>query len=199
MEKTGNDRFGIVAFAGRAFLACPLTSDKTTLEQYIDELGPSVIPIGGTNLELPVNIALDAFDAAAGNRRILLMTDGDELSGNSAGAIAKLKERKIPLFILGLGDPRIAAPVPDEGGGFKRTARGELATSRLNEEKLREFAAETGGIYVRSTVTDPGARRRSSAGSTSSAGRSRSRRRSRFHTTISRCCSARRRCCSSFI
>ena len=60
VEKTGNDRFGIVAFAGRAFLACPLTSDKTTLEQYIDELGPSVIPIGGTNLELPVNIALDA-------------------------------------------------------------------------------------------------------------------------------------------
>ena len=156
VEKTGNDRFGIVAFAGRAFLACPLTSDKTTLEQYIDELGPSVIPIGGTNLELPVNIALDAFDAAAGNRAVLLMTDGDELSGNSAGAIAKLKERKIPLFILGLGDPRIAAPVPDEGGGFKRTAKGELATSRLNEEKLREFAAETGGIYVRSTVTDPG-------------------------------------------
>ena len=156
VEKTGNDRFGIVAFAGRAFLACPLTSDKTTLEQYIDELGPSVIPIGGTNLELPVNIALDAFDAAAGNRAVLLMTDGDELSGNSAGAIAKLKQRKIPLFILGLGDPRIAAPVPDEGGGFKRTAKGELATSRLNEEKLREFAAETGGIYVRSTVTDPG-------------------------------------------
>ena len=156
VDRTGNDRFGIVAFAGRAFLACPLTSDKTTLNQYIDELSPASVPIGGTNLEMPIQIALQAFDAAAGNRAVLLMTDGDELSGDSAGAVAKLRERKIPLFVVGLGDPNIAAPVPDEGGGFKRTAKGELATSRLNESKLREFAAETGGIYVRSTVTDPG-------------------------------------------
>lgn len=156
VEKTENDRFGIVAFAGRAFLSCPLTSDRTTLEQYIQELGPSAVPVGGTNLELPINIALDAFEAAAGARAILLITDGDELSGNSAGAIAKLRERRIPLFIFGLGDPRIASPVPDEGGGFKRTAQGELATSRLNEEKLREFAKETEGVYVRSTVTSTG-------------------------------------------
>ena len=47
--KTGSDRFGFVAFAGRAFLACPLTSDKTTLLQYIDELGPDSIPVGGTD------------------------------------------------------------------------------------------------------------------------------------------------------
>ncbi|MDR0933126.1 MAG: VWA domain-containing protein, partial [Victivallales bacterium] len=156
VEKSGGDRFGIVAFAGRAFLACPLTADKTTLLQYIDELSPESIPIGGTDLERPIKLALEAFEAAAGNQAILLVTDGDELSGDSAAAIAKLKARHIPLFVVGLGDPHIASPIPEANGGFIRTKSGELATSRLNEDKLQAFARETGGIYIRSTVTNPG-------------------------------------------
>ena len=47
-------------------------------------------------------------------------------------------------------------PVPEEDGTLKRDRDGKLVTTRLNEVNLRRLAAETGGIYVRSTVTDTG-------------------------------------------
>ena len=160
VQKTGGDRFGLIAFAGTAFLECPLTSDKTSFEQYINELSPDSIPVGGTNLEQALNTAVAAFDAAEGNHRaIILITDGDELSGDTGRSLAKLKEQDIPLFVVGLGDPNVPALVPESGGGatvFKRDRSGELVKSKLNEPLLEKIALESGGIYVRSTVTDNG-------------------------------------------
>ena len=157
VESAPNDRFGLVAFAGKAYLACPLTSDSLAFTQYIDELNTDTVPLGGTNLEAALRVAEQAFKAAAGgNRGILLFTDGDELAGNSAALVNELRKRQIPLFIVGLGDPEVGAPVPEADGTLKRDASGQLITSKLAETSLKKLAGETGGIYVRSTVTDTG-------------------------------------------
>ena len=157
VESAPNDRFGLVAFAGKAYLACPLTSDSLAFTQYIDELNTDTVPLGGTNLEAALRVAEQAFKAAAGgNRGILLFTDGDELAGNSAALVDELRKRQIPLFIVGLGDPEVGAPVPEADGTLKRDASGQLITSKLAETSLKKLAGETGGIYVRSTVTDTG-------------------------------------------
>ena len=157
VESAPNDRFGLVAFAGKAYLACPLTSDSLAFTQYIDELNTDTVPLGGTNLEAALRVAEQAFKAAAGgNRGILLFTDGDELAGNSAALVDELRKRQIPLFIVGLGDPEIGAPVPEADGTLKRDASGQLITSKLAETSLKKLAGETGGVYVRSTVTDTG-------------------------------------------
>ncbi len=151
------DRFGLVAFAGNAYLSCPLTADPTAFGQYIDELSPDAVPVGGTNLELALSKARQAFKAAAGgNRAIILLTDGDELTGDSSHLIGELKRHSIPLFVIGLGDPDAGAPVPDGEGGMRRDSAGKLVVTRLNEKKLRQLALGTGGIYVRSSVTDTG-------------------------------------------
>lgn len=156
-ESAPNDRFGLVAFAGKAYLACPLTSDSLAFTQYIDELNTDTVPLGGTNLEAALRVAEQAFKAAAGgNRGILLFTDGDELAGNSAALVDELRKRQIPLFIVGLGDPEVGAPVPEADGTLKRDASGRLITSKLAENSLKKLAEETGGVYVRSTVTDTG-------------------------------------------
>ena len=150
VESAPNDRFGLVAFAGKAYLACPLTSDSLAFTQYIDELNTDTVPLGGTNLEAALRVAEQAFKAAAGgNRGILLFTDGDELAGNSAALVNEL-------FLVGLGDPEVGAPVPEADGTLKRDASGQLITSKLAETSLKKLAGETGGIYVRSTVTDTG-------------------------------------------
>ena len=157
VESAPNDRFGLVAFAGKAYLACPLTSDSLAFTQYIDELNTDTVPLGGTNLEAALRVAEQAFKAAAGgNRGILLFTDGDELAGNSAALVDELRKRQIPLFIVGLGDPEVGAPVPEADGTLKRDASGQLITSKLAETSLKKLAGETGGVYVRSTVTDTG-------------------------------------------
>ena len=151
------DRFGLVAFAGNAYLTCPLTSDPVTFSQYIDELDVNTVPLGGTNLELALARAEQAFKAASGNNRaIILITDGDELTGSSRRLVSELKKRDIPIFVIGLGDPVAGAPVPDGEGGMRRDRDGNIVTTRLNEPLLRELATATGGIYVRTTVTDTG-------------------------------------------
>ena len=79
------DRFGLIPFAGKAFVSCPLTRDHHTLQQCIDQLDYDSVPVGGTNLEQALLAADKSFAASAGEQRvILLLTDGDELTGNTA-------------------------------------------------------------------------------------------------------------------
>ena len=157
IRNSQGDRFGIVPFAGNAFLLCPLTSDAVALDQYINELNPDSVPLGGTNLERALFQSAKAFEAASGsNRAVVLFTDGEELSGDSKRTIENLKKANIPLFIVGLGDPDTATPLPDKNGTLRRDSSGKLITSKLNESALKKLAQETGGIYVRSSVADTG-------------------------------------------
>ncbi len=160
---TPGDRYGIVAFAGEAFLQCPLTADRNSLFLYLDELGPESVPVGGTHIERALREALAAFAAAeGGHRAVLLVTDGDELSGDSQGVVEELVRRRLPLFAVGLGDPAGSGlvPVPSADGKARtllRDRQGELVVSRLNEASLRSLALATpDGLYLRSTVTDSG-------------------------------------------
>ncbi len=160
VKRNPGDRFGLIAFAGRAFLECPLTSDKTSFLQAVDELSTSSIPVGGTNIQAALETALQAFKAAeTQHRAVVLITDGDELEGDSGKAVDEIIARKIPLFIAGIGDP--AQPsiiqIPDGHGGFKtlKDNQGNIVNSPLNEASLGSLAKRTGGIYVRSTSGDP--------------------------------------------
>ena len=151
------DRFGLIAFAGNAFLSCPLTVDRSALAEYIKELNTDTVPLGGTNIERALRTADRALSAAEGNNcAVLILTDGDELSGNAERLLETFKKRRIPLIIAGFGDPAAAAPVPDGKGGFMRQKDGTPAASKLNEASLSKLASETGGVYVRSTVGDTG-------------------------------------------
>ena len=155
------DRFGLIAFAGKGFLECPLTTDRTSFELSLDELSTDSIPLGGTNIQEALAAALQAFKAAeTSHRAVILVTDGDELEGNSGKAVDEIVARKIPLFIAGIGDPSQPSiiQIPDGRGGVKTLtdANGNVVNSPLNEKQLGELAKRTGGIYVRSTAGDPG-------------------------------------------
>lgn len=155
------DRFGLIAFAGKGFLECPLTTDRTSFELTLDELSTDSIPLGGTNIQEALAAALQAFKAAeTSHRAVILVTDGDELEGNSGKAVDEIVARKIPLFIAGIGDPSQPSiiQVPDGRGGVKTLtdANGNVVNSPLNEKQLGELAKRTGGIYVRSTAGDSG-------------------------------------------
>ena len=59
MQKAGTDRLGLVAFAGDAFLECPLTIDNTAFQQSVQALNVNSIPQGGTAIAAAINTALD--------------------------------------------------------------------------------------------------------------------------------------------
>lgn len=161
IKSSKGDRFGIIAFAGSAFLECPLTEDKSSLFSMLSELNTTSIPVGGTNIEKALKTAIKAFKAAQGGyKAIILVTDGDELQGNSVLIIEQIKELKIPLIVVGIGDPNIPAfiQIKDEKGKdiFLKDAKGEPVKTKLNEKNLKELAEATNGLYVRSTAINNG-------------------------------------------
>ena len=161
VKKNPGDRFGLVAFAGESFLVCPLTVDRASFIQLVDDLDVDTIPVGGTNVQLALEEAVKAFEGAQGTHKaVILVTDGDELTGRGASVVNDLAKAQIPVFAVGVGDPSNPAVirVPDEDGKFRiLTDRdGNPVKSPLNEPQLTELARRTGGIYVRSTAAYSG-------------------------------------------
>ena len=93
MQKNPDTAFGIVAFAGKAFPACPVTSDRVSLDQCIGELDCSLVPIGGTNLAEALAAAMKMLKASgSAAKEIILITDGEELSGSARKELEELKK-----------------------------------------------------------------------------------------------------------
>ena len=161
VRKNPGDRFGLIAFAGESFLICPLTVDRASFIQLVDDLDTDTIPIGGTNIQFALEEAVKAFKGAQGTHKaVILVTDGDELTGRGASVVSDLANQQIPVFAVGVGDPANPAVirVPDEDGKLRiLTDRdGNPVKSPLNEAQLTELARRTGGIYVRSTAAYSG-------------------------------------------
>ena len=56
------DRIGLVAFAGAAFVQCPLTLDYAALQMFLSELGTELIPVAGTDIGAAIDSAVSSFD-----------------------------------------------------------------------------------------------------------------------------------------
>ncbi len=61
MQQAKADRLGLVAFAGDAFLECPLTIDDTAFRQSVEVLDVNTIPQGGTAIASAINAARGSF------------------------------------------------------------------------------------------------------------------------------------------
>ncbi len=157
LDQTPGDRYGLIAFAGTAFLECPLTQDRNGFLLFLDDINTDTIPVGGTNVEKALTTALDAFKAAEGSHRaVIFITDGDELQGDSSKIIDEFKEKNIPIFVVGIGDPNLGSFIQIEGNKFVLDKNGDRVKSKLNESSLQRIAAKVGGTYVHSTVVHDG-------------------------------------------
>ena len=146
------DRVGLIAFAGRAFLQAPLTIDYEAEVESINDLDTKTIPEGGTNISEAINLALNTFGkSAAGNRALIIFTDGEELSGDAAKVAKTATDADVRIFTVGVGTPQGSLiPVKSDDGGtaFVKDSAGQVVKSKLDEKRLREIAQATGGFYL---------------------------------------------------
>ncbi len=155
------ERVGLVAFAGTAFLQCPLTLDHGALRLFLSVLGPDYLPVGGTDLTLALETAMAAFDHKdPGDKFILLLTDGEATTPEARDKVLQAAKdaaaKGVRIFTIGVGSEQ-GAPVPaKEGGGFTRDQNGAIVHSRLDESVLRRIADIAGGEYLRSVSGDTG-------------------------------------------
>lgn len=158
LSKLQGDRVGLIAFAGTAFVQCPLTVDYDAFRLTLRDAGPDVIPRGGTAIGAAIRTALNAFEAGEGrDRAIVLITDGEETEGDSA--VEEAAKAGVHVYAVGVGttDGELI-PVREAGKAmeFLKDRDGKVVKSRLDEATLRDLALKTHGIYVRSAAGDFG-------------------------------------------
>ncbi len=150
------DRIGLVAFAGEAFLQCPLTLDYGAAEMFLDIMEPSLIPTPGTAIGEAIAVAMKVFEQKERKHKVLvLVTDGED-HGSDPVEMAKQAARDgIVIYTIGIGSVEgVPIPVYDQRGqliDYKKDRSGQRVTSRLDEITLQKIAQETGGAYYRAT------------------------------------------------
>jgi Ca-activated chloride channel family protein len=146
------DRVGLIAFAGRAFLQAPLTIDYEAAVESMNDLDTKTIPEGGTNISEAINLAVNTLGkSAAGNRALIIFTDGEELSGDAVKTAKAAADAGVKIFTIGVGTPQGSLiPINSEEGGtaFVKDSAGQVVKSKLDEKRLREIAQATGGFYL---------------------------------------------------
>src|SRR5262249_55094010 len=76
------DRVGLVAFAGSAFLECPLTLDRAAFERSLRTMDVGIIPRGGTAIAHAIETSLTGFEARQGKyEALIVITDGEDHEG----------------------------------------------------------------------------------------------------------------------
>ena len=107
------DRVGLIAFAGRAFLQAPLTIDYEAVMESINDLDTKTIPEGGTNISSAIDLATQSFGkSAAGNRALIIFTDGEELSGDAVKTAKAAADQGVRIFTVGVGTPQGSLTLP---------------------------------------------------------------------------------------
>jgi Ca-activated chloride channel family protein len=143
MQQARSDRLGLVAFAGSAFLQCPLTVDDTAFRQSVEALDVNIIPQGGTALADAIDTALAAFKEEDHHRALVLFTDGEDHEPGAVEAAEKAAKAGLHIFTIGIGSAEGELLRLKDAKGrsdYIRDEQGAVVKSRLNEKLLQEIA-----------------------------------------------------------
>ena len=143
-------RIGLVAFAGQAFLQCPLTFDYDSFSDALNAVDDQTIPVPGTDIGRAL---AEGYAAVAKNERrkiLVLVSDGEDLEQGSLRRARELAAQNVMVFTVGVGTAAGGELVVTDARGNKNPIRdehGQPVVSRLDEPTLRAVAETTRGIY----------------------------------------------------
>ena len=159
MDRLQGNRLGLVVFSGTSFVQCPLTLDYGAARIFLDIVATGIIPEPGTNIVQAIEAAKRGFVSRnATHRVIVLLTDGEQQSGDVLAVAEEARQDGIVIHAVGVGTPG-GEPIPvrnerGEVSDYVRDAEGQPVLSRLDEKTLSELALVTGGEYFRVSEKD---------------------------------------------
>jgi Ca-activated chloride channel homolog len=146
------DAVGLVAFAGDAFLVCPITLDYGAFHESLSAVDINTIPRGGTNITSAIREAQAALRRRPGSDKILiLVTDGEDLEGDALiAAQTAARQDGLKIYTIGVGTPQgdLIPLTANQGSRFVKDDSGAFVKSKLDEPALKAIAAATGGLYA---------------------------------------------------
>ena len=145
------DRIGLIAFAGNAFLQCPLTLDHQAFINTLKNLEIGTIKAGGTNLASPIDEASRSFSKEDRDKFLILISDGEDLEGEGLKRAKEANKQGIKIYTIGIGSPE-GARIPTDSidspaRNFLLNPEGKTVITRLDKDSLQAISNETNGKY----------------------------------------------------
>jgi len=143
------DRAALLAFRAKPVLVCPLTTDYAFLRGALAGIDPGSAPRGETDIGAAITRALDAFSGTeASHKAMILISDGEDLSGLAIEMAETAGKRGIPIYTVGLGS-RSGSTIPDpQQPGSVLQHEGAPVITKLDHESLLTIAQKSGGSYI---------------------------------------------------
>ena len=152
INQLGNDRIGIVAYAGSAFPVLPITTDYSVSKMFLQSMNTTMLSSQGTSLDDAIKLSSTYFDKGNKTSKLLiLISDGEDHSEGATDAAAEANKNGMKIITIGVGTEK-GGPIPMKQNGvvqsFKRDNNNEVVITKLNQESLKEIAKATKGGYV---------------------------------------------------
>lgn len=147
LKRRESDRVGLILFGTNAYLQAPLTFDRATVNQLLQE---AQLGFAGEKTAIgdAIGLAIKRLkDRPEAERVLILLTDGantaGEVSPRQAADLAK--EAGVKIYTVGVG----ASEMLVDRSRFSRFKRRVNPSADLDEETLNYIADTTGGLYFR--------------------------------------------------
>ena len=152
INKLENERVGIVLFAGEARSIMPLTTDYSSANIFLDNINSNFIQKQGTDFFLAVEESIKKLNnAPSGEKKIILISDGEDNEGNHNNAIQKAKSNNISITTVGIGT-QDGAPIPEytfeNYQDYKRDEYGQIIITKRELNALKSIAKKTNGVFI---------------------------------------------------
>lgn len=153
-----SDRIGLVLFMGEAFTKVPLTLDYPLILDVVKDVEPSRSVKMGTAIGVALaNSVARLKDSTAKSRVVILLTDGENNSGtiDPETALEIAKGYGIKVYTIGIGrDGETKIPTYSVDPFGNKVKRYQPFYSTVNEDLLKRYAKETGGVYWRANTSE---------------------------------------------
>ena len=155
IDKLGNDKVGLIVFAGDAYTQIPITADFVSGKMFLSNIEPSMVPTQGTAIGAAIKMAANSFTADDKiQKSIILITDGENHEDDAVEAAKDAHDKGIQINVLGVGTPK-GAPIPIGGkGNYMKDESGNIVITQPNEQIAQDVANAGKGIYVSGTNRD---------------------------------------------
>jgi len=160
IDRLGDNKIGMIVFAGEAYVQLPITADYVSAKMFLSTISPDIVPVQGTAIGAAINLAINSFSPASeAGKAIIIITDGENHEDNPVQAAEEAVKRGINVYAIGVGSTQ-GTPIPVRTASgqrdFMKDRTGNTIMSKLDEKTLQEMAMAGKGIYVRATSANMG-------------------------------------------
>ncbi|WP_396196621.1 VWA domain-containing protein [Flavobacterium sp.] len=152
INQLGNDRVGIVGYAGSAYPVLPMTTDYSIAKMYLQSMNTNMVSSQGTAFNDAIKLSVDYFDIKDTSKLIILVSDGEDHGDGAEEAIEMAKEKGVRIVTIGVGTEKGALiPLKDSKGnisGYKKDQNGENVITKLYPAVLQNIATQTKSKYI---------------------------------------------------